>query len=115
MKVSAIHAMPKSAIAATMPDDNSGCFMMSAGGTLRTRMMTRAAVNMSISMTGDMPIGTSSPSAFGKAGRRPEKRPISTTAAIATTKIQAEIAPPGGTSWRIFCASDVTAAEAFFA
>ena len=51
MKVSAIHAIPKRATAATKPARSSGCSTTSDGLTRRTRMITSATVNITISIT----------------------------------------------------------------
>ena len=75
MKVSAIQAIPNSAIIATMPDLKIGVPGMSVAFTLQKSTISAAAVSMSIWMIGVTDSGSTPPPSAEIVGRMPSKKP----------------------------------------
>ncbi len=69
MKVSAIQAIPNSAIIATIPDLKIGELATSFAFTLQSRRISAAAVSMNIWMSGVIDIGSTPPSSAATVGR----------------------------------------------
>ena len=86
MKVSAIQAIPKRAIIATIPDLKIGVPGMSLALTLQRRTIRAAAASMTIWMIGVTDSGSTPPSSAAIVGRRPSKSPKMQMTATAPRK-----------------------------
>ena len=87
MNVSAIQAMPKRAIIATMPDLKIGVDGMSAAFTCAKISISAAAVSMIIWISGVTDIGSTPPPSAATVGRIPSTKPKRQIAATAARKI----------------------------
>ena len=87
MNVSAIQAMPKRAIIATMPDVKIDMFGMSDALTLQKTSISAAAVSITIWMIGVTDRGLVPPSSVRTVGRMPSNRPKMQITSTAPRKI----------------------------
>ena len=87
MKVSAIQAIPKSAIIATIPDLKIGVLATSAACTCANSRISAAAESMNIWISGVTDIGSTPPPSAATVGRRPSKTPKTQIAATPVRKM----------------------------
>ena len=87
MKVSAIQAIPNSAIIAIIPDLKIGALATSLAWTCARIRISAAAVSMNIWMIGVTDSGSTPPPSAGMVGRRPSKTPKTQIAATAVRKM----------------------------